>query len=217
MPHHFHKSFYIDKIRMQTALLILLFLGCQPYSNPLHHKVGDVREAASANASPLHAIKTSRPPEMQGVVTKNLDPHGKAVVLQCQACHGVRPANNATKQGSELDEFHQGLNMAHGKLTCVSCHNPNDGYSTLRLADGRLLPFAESMQLCAQCHGTQFRDYEHGSHGGMTGHWDLTKGERTRNHCLHCHDPHAPQYPKFMPVAGPRDRFRPASAGENHE
>jgi formate-dependent nitrite reductase cytochrome c552 subunit len=65
----------------------------------------------------------------------------------------------------------------------------------------------EAMRLCAQCHGPQYRDYKRGSHGGMTGHWDLSRGERTRNNCVDCHDPHAPAYPGTTPVLPPRDRY----------
>ena len=39
----------------------------------------------------------------------------------------------------------------------------------------------------------------------MTGHWDLTKGPRKRNHCTTCHDPHAPAFPKMLPVFKPLD------------
>ncbi len=39
----------------------------------------------------------------------------------------------------------------------------------------------------------------------MTGYWDLTQGPRSRNHCLACHDPHAPKYQPVMPVFPPRD------------
>jgi predicted CXXCH cytochrome family protein len=99
----------------------------------------------------------------------------------------------------------------------VACHNPADNYATLRLADGTALAFSESMQLCAQCHGPQYRDYQRGSHGGMTGYWDLRRGPRVRNHCQHCHDPHAPQFPKVLPVAEPRDRFPPAQGNPTHD
>jgi hypothetical protein len=40
----------------------------------------------------------------------------------------------------------------------------------------------------------------------MNGHWDLTRGGRTRNTCINCHDPHAPAFPLVMPVLPPRDR-----------
>jgi hypothetical protein len=157
-----------------------------------------------------------QPPLPDGIQTTAMGPHGQPLRLQCAACHSIRPADPATTADT-LDEFHQGLQFDHGSLLCGSCHQSADGYSTLKLADGRSLPFADSMTLCAQCHGTQWRDYQRGAHGGMTGYWDLTRGGRIRNHCLHCHDAHAPQFPVFAPVAGPRDRFPPASQGATHE
>ena len=49
-------------------------------------------------------------------------------------------------------------------------------------------------------------DLERGLHGGMNGHWDLTRGGRTRNTCVNCHDPHTPKFPQVLPVLSPRDR-----------
>ena len=205
----------------RSSLPVLLLVVCLAPAVSVGCSRSDrvVAEANSTGAvtQTLYPIETRPPPVPRGVVTKTVDPQGKPVQLQCVACHGVRPAQTATAQTVELDEFHQGLKMKHGQLTCVSCHQASDGYSTLKLADGRSIPFTESMALCAQCHGTQFRDYQHGAHGGMTGHWDLTRGGRTRNHCLHCHDPHSPQFPIFSPAAPPRDRFAPATAGVVHD
>jgi formate-dependent nitrite reductase cytochrome c552 subunit len=79
------------------------------------------------------------------------------------------------------------------------------------------------MQLCAQCHGPQYRDYRHGAHGGMAGHWDLAKGGRVRNNCIDCHDPHSPKYPTVRPAGGPLDRggvhpnASPPQKGAGHE
>lgn len=131
---------------------------------------------------------------------------GRAVTAACGTCHATRPPDIANRRGEDLDEFHQGLVFAHGKLTCLSCHNRAD-YDSLKLADGSPVAFSEVMTLCAQCHGPQMRDYLHGSHGGMTGHWDLSRGPRTRNNCVDCHDPHAPQFPQMQPTFKPRDRF----------
>lgn len=77
----------------------------------------------------------------------------------------------------------------------------------LHLADGTRLELVEALSLCGQCHGLQRRDYAHGAHGGMNGYWDLHAGPRTRNHCVHCHDPHQPKYPRLLPAPPPRDRF----------
>lgn len=196
--------------------VVCILAGCQRSGSSAGqtHLVTSV----DSTAAKRHPVAIRKPPVPQGVTTTTLDPHGQPVSLQCAACHGVRAANPATSQSTDLDEFHQGIKFAHGQLTCISCHNANDNYSSLRLADGRSVPFSDSMTLCAQCHGTQYRDYQHGSHGGMTGHWDLARGGRERNHCLHCHDAHAPKYPTFTPVAAPRDRFHPVvSSGVSHE
>ena len=193
-----------------------LALGCR--RNESSRDQSPLVVGAESTVATRYPVVIRKPPVPQGASTATLDPHGKPVSLICAACHSVRAANVTTSQSTDLDEFHQGLKFVHGQLTCVSCHHANDNYSSLRLADGRSVPFSESMTLCAQCHGTQYRDYQHGSHGGMTGHWDLTRGGRERNHCLHCHDAHAPKYPTFTPVAGSRDRFRPvASSGVSHE
>ncbi|MFO0949251.1 MAG: hypothetical protein U1D30_25620 [Planctomycetota bacterium] len=42
----------------------------------------------------------------------------------------------STRIGTSLVQFHQGLIGPHGNLTCASCHHPDDGYQSLRLADG---------------------------------------------------------------------------------
>ena len=107
---------------------------------------------------------------------------------------------------ADLDEFHTGLSFDHGQLRCASCHAEGQP-PTLHLATGEPVEIRESLQLCAQCHGPQWRDYQHGAHGGMGGHWDLSQGGRERNHCVDCHDPHAPAYVGGFPVLPPRDRF----------
>jgi nitrate/TMAO reductase-like tetraheme cytochrome c subunit len=131
------------------------------------------------------------------------DIHGNSVMVACATCHDTREPNFKTTEGAALTEFHIGLRYQHGGQTCLSCHNSED-YGTLKRADGQALDFSASMKLCAQCHGPQFRDYQNGSHGGMTGYWDLRQGPRERNHCTDCHDPHHPAYPQVMPVFPPK-------------
>jgi hypothetical protein len=149
------------------------------------------------------------------VPTGTFDEKGRPVTVACATCHATRPANAEAKLGTPLAQFHQGLVGKHGSLSCTSCHNPTNGYASLRLADGKSVPHSDVMTLCAQCHGPQFRDYQHGAHGGMSGYWDLAKGGRVRNNCVDCHDPHAPKYPTVSPARGPNDRFQ--TGGGGHE
>lgn len=130
---------------------------------------------------------------------------GSIIAVRCNTCHTNKEANHNTKSGDELVDFHQKMPFKHGSLSCVSCHNP-ENYETLHLADKTKLDFKDTMQLCAQCHGKKFRDYNNGSHGGMTGYWDLQRGSRQRNTCTDCHSPHVPAYPTVMPVFPPKVR-----------
>jgi hypothetical protein len=184
---------------------------------------GQVADAASLNetadgvaAQQKHAVVIRKPTPPAGVKTGQLDNRGQPVSLTCRNCHDVQPVNSENSATEHLDQFHQGLVFNHGKLACVSCHNAQDSYTTLHLADGSAVQYEATMKLCAQCHGTQYRNYQHGAHGGMTGHWDLTVGPRQRNHCVDCHDPHAPQFPMMQPAAGPNDRFLPTQKDSAH-
>lgn len=151
----------------------------------------------------LHPVAIRKPDGVALVDSGKKDAKGQPVMVACATCHDTRDSNFKTNQGEALKEFHQGLQFQHGSQTCLSCHNSED-YNSLKKADGQALDFSQSMQLCSQCHGPQYRDYQNGSHGGMTGHWDLKQGPRERNTCTDCHDPHHPKYPLVMPVFPPK-------------
>lgn len=147
-----------------------------------------------------------RPPTLGVVDTPLRDVHGAPVGVACDTCHGPDADGAVLAEARGNPEgMHGSVELVHGPLTCASCHDPDD-QRRLRLADGSRLEMAEAMVLCAQCHGPQHRDYQNGSHGGMTGAWDLRRGDRTRNHCLDCHGAHAPAWPTLEPVFPPQDR-----------
>lgn len=164
------------------------------------------KEGEKANVfAPLHEVVVRKPEGPPRVFTGETNLAGEAVTVSCSTCHSTITPNPDIRSADQLQQFHQGLEFDHGRLNCLSCHNANN-YDTLHLADGSSLPFRQVKSLCAQCHGTQSRDYHKGSHGGMTGHWDLSKGGRYRNNCIDCHDPHHPSYPQVLPVFEPIDR-----------
>ena len=168
---------------------------------------GDRKENAPGRTNAVvHSVifkQSEGPPK---IITGLTNLHGQSAMASCSACHSTTRPNIETRSAAELDQFHQGLKYQHGNLTCLSCHNATN-YDTLRLADSRAVQFSDVMTLCSQCHGPQRRDYDMGLHGGMNGHWDLSKGGRTRNICINCHDPHSPAFPLVMPVFPPRDRI----------
>lgn len=161
------------------------------------------QDAPVEPAKPLHPVTILRP-GVPRVLTGRLAKDGSPETVGCATCHATIKPNPALTDAAYLQEFHLGLSYNHGKLSCMSCHNEND-YDSLRLANGESVSFPNVMKLCAQCHGPQYRDYQHGSHGGMSGYWDLTKGPRQRNNCITCHDPHTPAYRQVLPVFKPKD------------
>lgn len=169
---------------------------------------------APAARPPQHPVARRSHPTPR-VLSGATDHAGAPATIACSTCHAVRPPNPQNRQSSDLNLFHQGLQIAHGMNSCLSCHNAGD-YDSLRLADGRSVPFTNSIELCSQCHGTQRRDYDRGAHGGMNGYWDLSRGPRIRNTCVNCHDAHVPKYQGALPMPPPRDRFLEGSTGKAH-
>ncbi len=185
-----------------TSLCSLAVVWAQKVSAPSAKSA-----TAPATAEPiLHPVTIKPGPATPRLDTGLKDAKGNVITAACSNCHSTTTPNITRNTVDDLFQAHRGLNYHHGNLTCLSCHNAKD-YDTIHLADGRSVAFPDVMNLCAQCHGTAMRDYNHGSHGGMNGHWDLTKGGRVRNNCINCHDPHMPKFPIVKPVLPPRDRI----------
>ncbi len=171
-------------------------------------------DAPPADASPTTArapasgrVLVIGPAGAPRVDTGRRDAHGQPVLVACGTCHASRQPDATRRSADDLVDFHQGLTYAHGGQTCLSCHDPRD-YDRLRLADGAPLAFEQVIDLCSQCHGPQRRDFDHGAHGGMNGHWDLAAGDRVRHACTACHDPHAPAFGAVTPVFRPVDAYQ---------
>jgi hypothetical protein len=145
------------------------------------------------------------PAKLEGLATGATDALGRSLRVACATCHALLRSETLPSSTADLREFHRGLQFRHGDVSCASCHVLGDQRS-LHRADGTLIAMRDAMQLCRQCHGPQARDYDHGAHGGMTGHWDLSVGGRVRNNCVDCHDPHVPSFQPTRPVLLPRDR-----------
>lgn len=148
---------------------------------------------------------------------------GAEITVSCGSCHGNFSPDASRRSADGLKEFHQGLHYQHGggqPLSCLTCHHA-ENYNRLRLADGTPVEFSESHMVCAQCHSKQYRDYEHGAHGGAIGYWDRSRGDLTRKTCVDCHDPHAPAFPLMRPTFKPLDRFlndgHSTRAGAEHD
>lgn len=211
-------------MRRKTAFQITGIVSLSLLTGVLSQAIGTSQQSTEPANKPKEAIQrfpvhTRSPGPSPAIETGFTTGSGEPVTADCSTCHATRTNAVPVRSAAELESFHLGLNFEHGQLVCASCHDPGNN-EELRLADGTHTPWANAMQLCAQCHGPQARDYENGSHGGMTGYWDTTLGPRTRNSCVQCHDPHSPAFPQMYPAPPPRDRhisIRSQNASDHNE
>ena len=186
---------------------MLLSSGCDHDESPWI----SLTELPPPDATVVAPAQIHDPPELHSIATGRTDATGRPIRASCPTCHGIDALADTWRSSAiDLGAPHAGLRFEHGDNRCDSCHDRDDRLA-LRLADGRAIPMGAAMQSCRQCHGPPSRDYDHGSHGGMSGYWDTTRGPRTRAHCLDCHDAHHPAWTPVMPAPPPRDRYTPAS------
>ncbi|MGH1342551.1 MAG: hypothetical protein ACRBN8_13405 [Nannocystales bacterium] len=163
-------------------------------------------EASARTSDNVHPTTIRWREAAAGLRTQDRTSTGKPVVVACSVCHAGSDGGMAA-QNPQGRVVHASISLSHGDLSCYACHD-RDNRDRLRLADGQHVEFPNAMRLCAQCHGPQKRDYDHGAHGGMNGYWDLSRGPRERNHCLACHGAHVPAYPVVYPEPPPADLER---------
>lgn len=122
------------------------------------------------------------------------------VPQNCNGCHQIFHSNSPA--GATMN-YHQEIRLQHGlNNRCVNCHDPQNR-ERLTLRDGVTVSFAQTPQLCAQCHGTVYRDWERGTHGKTLGSWITNSDAQRRLSCNECHNPHAPKYEPYKPLPGP--------------
>ncbi len=190
-----------------TLLLATFVVGCNRPQQP--------RRYGPAPSASVFPVTIHQPPRLVSIETGGVDARGEPQRAPCVTCHSMREKTTVPTSTTEMREFHVGMTFSHGGLTCASCHRGGQP-PMLGLADGRSVPTSEAMQLCAQCHGPQYRGYQRSAHGGGRGHWDLSRGPREKNHCVDCHDPHVPKFQPSTPVLPPGDRGVTQRRGSSH-
>ena len=118
----------------------------------------------------------------------------------CSGCHQI--FTPVTKPLAQLG-YHEQVKLSHGlNNRCANCHDQQDS-QRLVLHDQSTVPFAQAPLMCAQCHGTVYRDWQRGTHGKTLGSWITGAASQRRLVCNECHDPHAPRYTPIEPLPGP--------------
>ena len=119
---------------------------------------------------------------------------------RCNDCHSL--FQNEREPGRALTQ-HNNIMLEHGSNdACLNCHD-KDNREKLTLRGGEVVGYDHVEQLCAQCHGPVYRDWQNGTHGKIVGYWNTDLGEANKLKCSECHDPHHPAYRPMSPLPGP--------------
>ena len=162
------------------AILVVVLMTVRLSQNPDTPRDGDL-------AAMPHA----------GEVTLGDEPEMDDEYWPCSCCHDDELPTNFEVRA--MDEEHDELEFAHGSTWCMDCHD-DAKRNRLALAGGTRIRFSKTHELCAQCHGKRYRDWEAGVHGKRTGHW---RGDAESRPCIACHDPHVPGFEKLKPKPPP--------------
>ncbi len=113
--------------------------------------------APTAERPEKFRVTIRRPSGPPTIELQQPDSQGRVGRVACSTCHSIREPNFENRKPSDLKRVpsrHAHASMV--SLSCYACHNPDDS-DTLRLADGSAVEYADVMNLCAQCHGSQGR------------------------------------------------------------
>ena len=131
---------------------------------------------------------------------------------RCSDCHSLFQNTRDPKRPLRQ---HTEIKLSHGSNdACLNCHDKEDR-EKLTLRGGKVIGFDHVEQLCAQCHGPVYRDWQNGAHGKTVGYWNTDLGEATKLRCTQCHEPHHPAYRPIEPLPGP-NTLRMGDQGNGH-
>ncbi len=190
-------------IVMVVFVLLTIWFILDPVGTGVPSMVVVEVDASQIDSSPIRQMLGDSPTARIGGVDQS-----------CTACHGA--LLGTTRRNAPLAQ-HQHVKLNHGiNDDCLNCHDAEER-DKLALRTGQKISFKMSHQLCAQCHGTTYRDWQDGMHGKTLGSWQLQSRQRRSLKCVECHDPHAPAFDSFEPLPGPHTLRMPPEHQKNQD
>ncbi len=138
-------------------------------------------------------------PELEGVKDFYIRKQSQIIEsFPCTNCHNDElkklKANN--KVGEK--NAHWNIQIVHASdktMDCMTCHSETN-LDVLNSITQTEIDFNESYKSCAQCHSTQYKEWQGGAHGKRVGGWVPPRIAKT---CVECHDPHKPAFESRWP------------------
>jgi hypothetical protein len=116
----------------------------------------------------------------------------------CSNCHTKDLETLQAEGTGELQKAHWNIQIEHAgaeTMDCLTCHSESD-LNKLNSITGTKIDIDESYKSCAQCHSTQYKEWQGGAHGKRVGGWVPPRIIKT---CVECHNPHKPAFESRWP------------------
>lgn len=184
-----------------------LFVAFVVYQGCGHHEKSRVQEIKAYKDDVKYEMSSENLIEEQGIKTiltdiSSLDSQffiakraHEITNLPCGNCHSKKLEELNSPVGKKA---HWDVELIHAKIEtmdCYTCHDMNKP-NVLKSLTGQNIDFDHSYKLCGQCHSTQFKDWQGGSHGKSLGGWVPPRVSQT---CTGCHNAHKPAFEKRWP------------------
>lgn len=187
--------------------ITMFLLGCKQEHSP--HK-SNVEKVTEFTADLNYDIRPSQEteemelqlvaPELAGIKDFYVQKSANNIVsFPCSNCHSIDLDQLKAETSYEPQKAHWDIEIVHaGETTmdCNTCHSESD-LNKLNSITGAQLDFNESYKSCAQCHSTQYKEWQGGAHGKRVGGW---VPPRIVKSCVECHNPHNPSIESRWPA-----------------
>ncbi|MEO9967137.1 MAG: hypothetical protein ABJF11_15160 [Reichenbachiella sp.] len=117
----------------------------------------------------------------------------------CNNCHSKALDELKITDAEKVKNAHWNIKMTHANanvMECTTCHSEKN-VTHLKSITGKAISLNHSYKLCAQCHSSQYKDWQGGAHGKRLGGWAPPK---VINSCVNCHNPHSPAFESKWPA-----------------
>ncbi|MEE9368849.1 MAG: hypothetical protein V3V05_08290 [Pontiella sp.] len=179
-----------------AGLACLVLAGCSKepeptYSDPLEQSENDRQELIAEHRAQPVEIPGYGHVYVEGPETKRKN---------CARCHKPELEPYRAESLPPGKDAHWDISIHHaGDMDCFSCHKKEDPNQLVSVID-KNATLETSYLHCGSCHKDQFKSWLGGAHGKRLTGWN---GVRIIRNCSECHNPHAPERPKVIPIAQP--------------
>jgi hypothetical protein len=123
----------------------------------------------------------------------------------CSRCHNDFSEKKVIEIKLPMLREHKDLVYKHlkDKKSCLLCHSQKNT-DQLVMLDGRQISMGNPSELCGQCHGPIYSEWQQGIHGKLFAKNLKSSDGGLKVNCTTCHNAHDPKFKKYIADPAPK-------------